>query len=190
MCHTRLGSVVFVSASLASLAVVLQGFDAAGAPPKVTDITESQSGASGSQTNITTPAAPGEALNTIPADQAQQHIGETNTVCGLVASARYLDTLRAKPTLLNFVRPYPDHAFSVMIPGADRPKFKDPPEVVFTGKTVCVTGAIIDYRGKPEIVVKDPSQMVISESPQATPDKTATNTVQKTPATANAPAHP
>jgi micrococcal nuclease len=101
-----------------------------------------------------------------------------------------MDSSRAKPTLLNFVRPYPDHPFSVMIPNSARPKFKDPPEALFNGKTVCVTGAIIDYRGKPEIVVEDPSQIVIKESAQATPDTTATNTVQKTPATANAPGHP
>jgi hypothetical protein len=190
MYHTRLGSVLFVSVMLTSLAVVLQGFGAAAGPPNVTEAAGSQSGVSGSQTNIPAPAALGGALNTIPADQAKQHIGETNTVCGLVASARYMDSTRAKPTLLNFVRPYPDHAFSVMIPDSARPKFKDPPEVAFTGKTVCVTGAIIDYRGKPEIVVQDPSQMVISESAQVTPDKPATNTVQKTPPTATAPGHP
>jgi hypothetical protein len=190
MYHTRLGSVLFVSVTLVSLAVVLRGVDAAGAPPNVTEAAGSQSGVSGNQTNVPTPAAPGGALTTIPADQAQSHIGETNTVCGLVASARYMDSSRAKPTLLNFVRPYPDHPFSVMIPNSARPKFKDPPEVFFSGKTVCVTGAIIDYRGKPEIVVEDPSQIVIKESAQATPDKTATNTVPKTPATASTPAHP
>jgi micrococcal nuclease len=190
MYHTRLGSVIVVSVMLASLAVVLQGVDAAGAQPKGAEAAVSQSGVSGSQTNIPATAAPGEALNTIPADQAKEHIGETNTVCGLVASARYMDSTRAKPTLLNFVRPYPDHAFSVMIPNSARPKFKDPPEEFFTNKTVCVTGAIIEYRGKPEIVVNDPSQIVIKESAQATPDKTATNTVQKTPATANAPGQP
>lgn len=189
MYRPRLGCILVVSVAVVSCAVVLQGFDAAGAPPSVTE-TPSQGGASVSQTNIPTPAAPGGAVSTIPADQAQQHIGETNTVCGLVASARYFDSTKAKNTLLNFVRPYPDHAFSVMIPGSARSKFQDAPEVVFTGKTVCVTGAIIDYHGKPEIVVKDPSQMVISESPQVTPDKTATNTVQKTPPAANTPGHP
>jgi len=154
MYHTRLGSVLVVSVMLASLAVVLHGVDAAGAQPNGAEAAGSQSGVSGSQTNIPTPAAPGEALNTIPADQAKEHIGETNTVCGLVASARYMDSTRAKPTLLNFVRPYLDHAFSVMIPNSARPKFKDPPEEFFTNKTVCVTGAIIEYRGKPEIVVE------------------------------------
>jgi hypothetical protein len=190
MYHIRLGPILFVSVTLTSLAVVSQGFGAAGGAPNVAEAAESQSAVSGSQTNGAVPAAPGGALSTIPAEQAQHHIGETNTVCGLVASARYFDSTKAKPTLLNFVRPYPDHAFSVMIPNSARSKFKDPPEDAFNGKTVCVTGAIIDYKGKPEIVVKDPSQMVISDSAPVTPDKTVTNAVQKTPPTANAPGHP
>ena len=190
MCHTRLGCVLFVSATLVSLAVVLPSIHAAAAPPKVTDVAGGQSGISGSQTNSPTPEASGAALTTIPAEQAKQHVGETNTVCGLIASARYMDSTRAKPTLLNFVHPYPDHVFSVMIPNSARSKFKDPPETAFINKTVCVTGAIIDYRGKPEIVVDDPSQIVVNESAQVSPDTTATNTVQKTPVPGNAPGHP
>lgn len=169
MYHARLGYVVLVSVSLASFAIVLSSVG---------------------QTNIPAPAAPGGASTSIPADQAKQHIGETNTVCGLVASARYMDSTRAKPTLLNFVKPYPDHLFSVMIPNAARSKFPEPPETFFTGKTVCVTGAIIEYRGKPEIVVQEPSQMVVTESAPVTADKTATNAVQQTPPTPSAPAKP
>jgi micrococcal nuclease len=169
MYHRRLGYVVLVSVSLASFAVVLSSVG---------------------QTNTPTPVAPSGASTSIPAEQAKQHIGETNTVCGLVASARYMDSTRAKPTLLNFVKPYPDHAFSVMIPNPARSKFPEPPETFFTGKTVCVTGAIIEYRGKPEIVVQEPSQMVVTESAAITADKTATNAVQQTPPTPSAPTHP
>ena len=164
MHQRRIGSVLFVSLSLVSLSVVLWRVDAFGAVQA--------SEAAGSS------VAQSSAAN-IPAEQAAQHVGETNTVCGLVASAKYLESSRGKPTLLNFGHPYPDHVFSVMIPDTARSKFKDPPEAAFTGKTVCVTGAIIEFRGKPEIVVQDPSQMVVSESA----GQTATNAVQKAPAT-------
>ena len=90
---------------------------------------------------------------------------------------------KTKPTLLNFDRPFPDHTFSVMIADANRAKFKGPPEVMFKGKTLCVTGLIIDFRGKPEIVVDDPSQISVTPESQAA----GTNTVQKTPAPAKAP---
>ena len=107
------------------------------------------------------PTPTGGTANGITAEQAEQHVGETNTVCGLVASVRYLDTSKTKPTLLNFDHPSPNQTFTVMIRDADRAEFKDPPEMMFNGKTVCVTGVIIDFRGKPEIVVTDPSQIVL-----------------------------
>ena len=130
-------------------------------------------------------------LETITAAQAQDHIGETNTVCGLVASARYMDSGRARPTFLNFDYPYPDQTFAVMIPDLSRAAFNEPPEVLFNGKTVCVTGLIVDRRGKPQIVVEDPSQIVIQEAASATTSeavtKVITNTNQKTPTPAIEP---
>jgi DNA/RNA endonuclease YhcR with UshA esterase domain len=120
----------------------------------------------------------------VPSEQAREHIGVTNTVCGVVASARYLDREREKPTFLNFDHPYPNQTFTVRIPGASRAAFNEPPEVLFPGKTVCVTGLIVEYRGKPEIVVGDPYQIVVQE---ATPDAShaTTNTNQKTPTPAS-----
>jgi hypothetical protein len=115
---------------------------------------------------------------TITAEQAQEHIGEMNTVCGLIAGTRYLDSWESRPTFLNFERPYPNQPFAVRIPDSSRAAFSEPPEVLFNGKTVCVTGMIgEDREGKPEIVVEDPSQIVI----QQTAGPTTGNTRQKTP---------
>jgi DNA/RNA endonuclease YhcR with UshA esterase domain len=124
-------------------------------------------------------------LETIPADQAQEHIGETTTVCGLVASARYLDWEGNRPTYLNFDHPYPNQTFAVMIPGSSRAEFKMPPEVVFNGKTVCVTGLIVEDHGKPGIVVENPSQIVVQEAVPGSASEAATDTSQKTPGTAS-----
>jgi DNA/RNA endonuclease YhcR with UshA esterase domain len=41
--------------------------------------------------------------------------------------------------------------------GGKRSKFGTP-ETSLRGKRICVTGQISDYRGKPEIVLTDPSQ--------------------------------
>jgi DNA/RNA endonuclease YhcR with UshA esterase domain len=122
-------------------------------------------------------------LVNIPSDQAQEHIGETTTVCGLVASARFVDRERDQPTYLNFDRPYPNQTLAVMIPGSSRDAFTEPPEVLFNGKTVCVTGVIVEYRGKPQIVVEDPAQIVIQEAAPAAASEPSTNISQKTPAT-------
>ena len=110
------------------------------------------------------PAAAGvKVQQTITAEEAKQHVQETNTVCGLVAGAKYADTSQAKLTYLNIGRPYPDQAFTAVVPPTVRSKFKVPPEEVFKGKTICVTGLITLFRDKPQIVIADPSQIVISE---------------------------
>ena len=95
-----------------------------------------------------------------PAD-AHKYVGEKKTVCGQVASATYAARSRRQPTFLNLDRPYPNHIFTVVIWGSDRNKFKTPPETLFKAKTICVTGVIDVYRGKPQIIVRDPSQIVI-----------------------------
>ncbi len=97
---------------------------------------------------------------TITPDKAKEHIGETATVCGKVASTRYAAPLRGSPTFLNLDRPYPHHVFTVVIWGEDRSKF-DKPEVTYRGQLICVTGKIGSYRGVPQIVVRDPKQIEV-----------------------------
>jgi len=187
MSSTRLGPTLFASITLTSLAMIWPGVCGAGAPTKVSGDPTGQSKASASPTNIPPTPATGGTTNGIPAEQAKQHIGETNTVCGLVAGARFLESSPGKPTFLNFDRPFPDHTFTVVIFESNRAKFKSPLEMLFTGKTVCVTGPIVEYRGKTEIIVQDPSQIVLQEAAPATAGGTSTNTSQKVPTSANPP---
>jgi hypothetical protein len=89
---------------------------------------------------------------------AASHLGETGTVCGVVASAKFAASSRSQPTFLDFGSPYPNAAFTAVIWGDDRPKFGTP-ETALRGKRICVTGQISEYHGKPEIVLTDPSQL-------------------------------
>ena len=165
MPRTRLNVMLFTSATIVSLAMILQGCKKAEEqqPAPKAETMPTERGAAPSQPNASPPPAPAAPLPGIASADAQQHIGETNTICGVVASTRYLESTSSKPTLLNFDRPFPNHTFTVVIPEASRARFKQIPEALFRGKTVCVTGPIIDYRGKPEIVVEDPSQIAIQE---------------------------
>jgi len=104
----------------------------------------------------------GEGVVHLTAEEAAQHIGETAEVCGRVASAAYLPSVKGAPTFLNFERPYPDHAFTAVIWGTARSRFEVPPERLFDAKSVCVTGRIETYRGKPQIVVEDPEQVRVA----------------------------
>jgi hypothetical protein len=91
--------------------------------------------------------------------QAKDHIGETQTVCGKAVSTRYAAGSKGRPTFLNLDEPYPNEVFTILIWGDDRSKF-GAPETEFRDKNVCVTGKITSYRGTPEIVATEPSQIV------------------------------
>ena len=91
-------------------------------------------------------------------DQAADHAGETATVCGRVAGATFARAVPGEPTFLNLDRPHPDQPFAVVIWGDDRPAFGEP-EIRFAGRSVCVTGLIRLFGGKPEIVVRRPEEI-------------------------------
>jgi len=108
---------------------------------------------------ITSETSPSYSQNIINPEEAQEHVGENQTVCGTVASTNYAIGSKGQPTFLNLNRPYPDHIFTIVIWGSDRHKFNNPPEEYFDTKKICVTGTITTYRGKPQIVVNSPSQI-------------------------------
>jgi len=102
--------------------------------------------------------AVGQETKKIPAAQAGQHIGEHATVCGIVASSRYLSSSRSKPTFLNLGKPYPNEDFTAVIWSDDRSKFGHP-EDTYLHKNICVSGEITSYQGKAQIIVRKPSQI-------------------------------
>jgi hypothetical protein len=98
----------------------------------------------------------------LTAPEAKHHIGEQATVCGKVASTRYVATTRGKPTFLNLDKPYPSQVFTVLIWGENREKFVNP-EAMYSDKQVCVTGKITEYRKAPEIVVSEPRNIEVQK---------------------------
>jgi DNA/RNA endonuclease YhcR with UshA esterase domain len=95
----------------------------------------------------------------ISPEEARHYVGKVETVCGKIASAHYANRGKGQPTFINLSKPYPSQVFTVVIWGSDRRKFQNPPEVLFSDKEVCVTGKITVFRGTPQIVVKNPSQI-------------------------------
>ena len=92
--------------------------------------------------------------------EAKYHIGETTTVCGPVVDATWASGSNDKPTFLNLGNPYPDpDRFTVGIWIENRSNFAQAPEDYHLGKTICVTGLIIEYKGSPEIEAKCPSEI-------------------------------
>jgi hypothetical protein len=105
----------------------------------------------------------GFAQSRISAAEAKNHVGERATVCGEVVSTHYAARSRGNPTFINLDKPYPNQIFTVLIWGSDRPKFGDP-EVMYGNKHICATGKITDYKGVPEIVAYEPSQIRVQSN--------------------------
>ena len=98
------------------------------------------------------------AADRIQASAAKDHMNQTGTVCGKVVGTRYLDQSATKITFLNFDKPYPDTPFTAIVPGENRAKFGEP-EKAYLNKDLCVTGKIVEYNKKPEIILTEPSQL-------------------------------
>jgi hypothetical protein len=87
----------------------------------------------------------------IPASEGAKHVGERDTVCGTIAGKHTATSSRGTPTFINLDHPYPNQLFTLLIWGSDRQQVGEVPD---TGK-ICATGVIAEYRGSPEIVLKD-----------------------------------
>lgn len=97
----------------------------------------------------------------IPATEAAKHINEKAIVCDKIYGGKFLSN--ANLTFLNVGGNHPNELLTLLIKGDDRKKFKTPPEEMFKDKKVCITGTIIDYKGKPEMIITDPDQLKLAE---------------------------
>ena len=98
----------------------------------------------------------------ITASEAGAYVGQTMTVCGNVASAKFANQSKGQPTFLNLDQPYPRHIFTIVIFGINRSAFGSP-EKTYVGKNICAAGLIKNYKGKLEIIANDPSQITLAQ---------------------------
>lgn len=119
--------------------------------------------------HVTEPGPPPpEELPTYGARAAGEHVGEHARVCGRVVDAAYVPGTSGRPTFLNFEEPHPDAVFTALIWGEDRRRFDAAPERAYRGRRICVHGRIRDHEGRPEIIVRRPSQ-ISSSAPAPRP---------------------
>jgi micrococcal nuclease len=99
-------------------------------------------------------------LKVIGACQAGNYYGKEVIVEGKVAA-----TFRSKTNtvFLNFEKPYPNQCFSAVIFSSDQFKFVENPEKYYDQKNLRIRGKIQEYQGKPEIILKDPSQIEVGK---------------------------
>lgn len=99
----------------------------------------------------------------ITIEEAPKHAGEMVKVCTKIYGGKYIESSKA-PTLLNAGADFPDNPLTLVIWSDKRANFKNPPEVFYKGKDVCVTGKVQLYKGKPEIVVTAEEQIQLNNA--------------------------
>ena len=103
------------------------------------------------------------AQQTITMDELDKHVNDSVTVCTKIFGGIFLDHSKNTPTLLNAGGAYPNNPLTVLIWADTRAQFKEAPELFYKDKDVCISGKIIIYKDKPEIVIYDPKQIALKE---------------------------
>jgi hypothetical protein len=98
--------------------------------------------------------APAEPPPVITPAEAAKHVGDLVVVEGKVDQIVLSVNLT---THINFGGRYPNHAFTATIFKAKQPLFTGVKD--YEGKVVQVRGVVHLYRGKPEIVLEEPTQL-------------------------------
>ena len=95
---------------------------------------------------------------TIPIDSVSNYIGKTVKVCDKVYGT-HVSKGEKKTTSLNLGANFPNQKLTVVIFEGDLSMFSYKPEIFLKDKNVCVTGKIITYKDKPEIILHDPANL-------------------------------
>ncbi|WP_396146707.1 hypothetical protein [Flavobacterium sp.] len=92
-------------------------------------------------------------------DDIRNHIGATVTVCAEVKST--YKTNDHRHSLLNMGGVYPEQKLTIIILEKHLKNFSYIPVEYLAGKTICVTGEVTLFKGKPQIKVKRASEIVV-----------------------------
>ena len=90
-------------------------------------------------------------------------IGTNAVVVGKVAEVHKSD----KAISLNFEEKFPNHVFTAVVFAKNFSSFTNLDAL--TGKTVEVSGKVVEYRGKPEIILSTKGQLQVLQGDKAIP---------------------
>ena len=93
-------------------------------------------------------------------DSIANYEGKSVSICEKVEST-YQSKGDKKTTYLNFGKPFPNATFSVVIFESSLKNFSYNPATFLKGKTVCITGIVKMYKGKPQFVIDNEKQIEV-----------------------------
>lgn len=91
-----------------------------------------------------------------------QYLNKKIEYCNKVYGS-YVTKGNKKVALLNLGADYPNHELTVAIFESDWKNFDYEPSEFLKGKEICVTGKLILYNDKPEIIVNSPKQIKLKD---------------------------
>lgn len=95
--------------------------------------------------------------NGIDVKDAENFLGKKVTVCSRVFSIRSTPAI----TQISIGGKFPGNPLTVIIFGKNYSRFSQPLIDLYSNKNICVKGTITEYKGKPQIVVDDPDNIII-----------------------------
>lgn len=93
----------------------------------------------------------------ILAKDAPSYIGKSVTICDSVYGTKSLE----KINLINLGGNYPKELLTVVINKEDISKFSSEPASMYIGNKICVTGTVSEFKGKFQIIVTEPKQIIV-----------------------------
>ncbi|HAW49660.1 TPA: hypothetical protein DCX16_01725 [bacterium] len=99
-------------------------------------------------------------LKIIHVCRAKNYLGKE-----VIVEGKVVDTHRSKKDVifLNFEKPYPNQCFTAVIFSQNQHRFVSLPEKYYLYKTVRIKGKIEEYKGKPQIILEDSTQIELEE---------------------------
>ncbi len=97
-------------------------------------------------------------VGSIVPEDAPRFIGRVATVCGYVATTRFIAD-GSQPTILDLGRSHPDQSFVVVIPSLYRARFPRPLARAYLFKSICVHERIEIHRGRAAIIAREPAEI-------------------------------
>lgn len=97
------------------------------------------------------------AQTNINIDSISSYMGQQVQICSQVYGVKSLE----KVTFINLGAAYPNSPLTIVIFAKDLANFKGTPEELYKSKQICVTGKLSEYKGKPQIVVTKPEEIIL-----------------------------
>jgi len=95
----------------------------------------------------------------IKIQDVKNHIGDSVKLVAKIYGGKYFESSQRTPTFLYVDENYPKAPLTLVIWGDIRRQFNVAPETSYTGKNVTITGKIVLYKNRPEIIITDPKQI-------------------------------